>query len=175
MTAYLTATQARSLGTNLPGLTPLWSLNDTTLDATLVLATMDIDALTFQGRKLLSAQELAFPRVPYGVPLDRLYDGGPTDPVDPLMQGGLVWDWDAVNNVAVVPPEVLMAVLYQAAWLLNPKYAARLENIRSGLAAQAIGTGSETLQKPGELDSEGLCDRATRYLKRFRLRSGRML
>jgi hypothetical protein len=68
--------------------------------------------------------------------------------------------------------------VYQCAWLLQPEYAARLEAIRSGLAAQSIGTAAETFIRAGEALSggfTGLSDRSSRIMQPYRLKTGEML
>lgn len=77
----------------------------------------------------------------------------------------------------MVPQNVLQAMIYQAAWLLNSSYASRLEDIRSGLIEQQIGTGHQQLAKASDMagGTVGLCDRAARIMEFYRLRSGRML
>ena len=178
MAAYLTTLEARTLAATLPGLAALLALDDAVLAATLELATLDVDtAQNYQGHKCDQNQKREFPRVAYGQPVEGQLIQVPA--LVPMTPDTVIWDWDPAANAgvgaAVVPDKVLLACLYQAAWLLNPKYAARLENIRSGLASQGIGTASESLQKPGEMDQTGLCDRAARIMNKYRLRSGRML
>ena len=156
----------------------LSALADDALDLVLMTATLDIDnAMRFQGRKYDPDQEREFPRVPRGQTPNQ-FGSAISDPIPyPSPLGRIeVWDWDPANDVPIVPQKVLIAVLFQAAWLMQPQYAQRLEDIRSGLAAQAIRTSHEMNIKSGEAAAggfSGLGDRAQRIMDFYRLKTGR--
>lgn len=180
MAAYLTVTEAPSLAANMPGTTALLVLVDDAMAALLLLASLDIDvAFKYQGRKFNGElQEREFPRIPYGTIrqtpgiINTYYPGTAPTPK--------IWDWDPLANGgqggAVVPPTVQYATIWQAVWLLQPQFAARLEAIQSGLKQQSIGTASETfaglLEVPGGFS--GLGDRAARMLNKYRIRTGQL-
>lgn len=186
--SYLAAADARTLAASVPsslaGMAQLLALSDAALATTLALASMDIDrAMRYQGRKydMSGAQMLEFPRVPYPEDAWQGFQPYPGAAFPPWLQnsaGPFVWDWDSVNEVAIVPQNVQLATLFQAAYLMLPEFADRLEKIRSGLAGQRTGTGQEMYIKAGEAvpgGFTGLCDRSSRIMHFYRIRSGRML
>ena len=187
MTSYLTAADARTMAASLmtlPGMAALLAKDDATLAGVLLTASGDIDvAFRYQGRKYdlsvdpttnLPVQDREFPRLPYGQPIN-VYGVQLPSPV-PLTPDCVIWDWDGTK--AIVPVNVKLACLYQAAWLMQPEFAQRLENIRSGLVSQDTGPVREMTIKSGEAAAggfSGLGDRASRIMILYRLRSGRML
>ncbi len=171
--AYLDVASARSIGVTLPGLTALLAKSDEDLAVLLFAASIDLDAaMPYQGVKYSADQLREFPRyqratdcIEVITPLEAYYGGVP------------VWDWDNDTNTATVPDQVKIACIYQAASLLDPSNQRRLEAIRSGLAGTSIGSLSETYMKPTDLPGglTGLCDKAQRYMDRYRLRTGPLL
>lgn len=176
--AYLGAAEARTLGASLPGLTTLLTQSDDDLAILLYAASLDIDAaMPYQGVKYDTTdggQERQFPR--YKRVVDRSRLTTPSEASSSLPGAG-VWDWDSDANTAVVPNQVKIACLYQAASLLNESFQSRLEAIRSGMASQSVGSMSESYLKPADLPGglTGLCDKAQRYMDKYRLRTAEML
>jgi len=161
--AYLTAIEFRTLAAGMmavTGIAALLAMDDYTLDTVLWTASMDIDAaMRYQGEKYAANQPLEFPRRPYG-----------SNPI--------VWDWDDNAGRAVFPFNVKLACANQAAWLQQPKFAKRMEDIRSGLASQSIGTASESYVKAADIVAggfTGLGDRTMRLMERYLLTTGRLL
>lgn len=170
--AYLDVPEARSLGATLPGadLAALLAKSDDELAVLLLGASIDIDAaMPYQGAKYAAGQVRQFPRV------SRVVDPDPRSGSTPT--GADVWDWDDQTQTAVVPIAVKTACLYQAASLLDETHRARLDAIRSGLAAQRVGSLSESYLKPADLPGglNGLCDRAQRLMDPYRLRTAELL
>jgi|GEM_PF-4215142 len=163
--------------TAMPGMTALLAKSDTELAALCLAATLDIDsAMPYQGVRYDSAQEREFPRYANSLGNARRMADYQQSPVGTWVSG--IWDWDAEADVAVVPANVKLATLLQAASILtNPALRERLEAIRSGLAAQSIGSLCETYLAPASIPGglTGLCDRAQKLMDRYRLRSGGLL
>lgn len=176
--SYLTIDEARDYLAALPGLTALAALEDEALGLQLSLASIDLDAsMRFQGRKVDARQVREFPRVAYGRALNDQRVGVVVNGLGSIPTDAVVWDWDEAGTTPVVPEAIKIAALYQAAWLLKPELAGRLEAIRSGLASQGIGSASESYLKPGDLGNAvtGLSDRAARILEKYRLKTGKLL
>ncbi len=198
--AYMAVDEAVALAAGLvgtaPGVDTFLAKDSATQAAMLLGASLDIDALRYQGCKFDPPPGIAndggqvreFPRLPdgllgawgrfggMGVWPGYYWAGG----LPGVFSGEMPWDWDPTANDgaggAVVPLVVKQAVIYQCAWLCQPKYMKRLEAIKSGLAAQAIGSASETYAaKMGTFVSDGLCDRASRMLAKYLLKTGRIL
>lgn len=176
--SYLTVVAARELGASLPGLTTLLAKTDEQLAVLLFASSLDIDAaMPYQGCKYDTSGEQVreFPR----------YQRVATSYESLAMSQGVaipgagvgVWDWDSDTDTAVVPDQVKIACLYQAASLCDDAFRGRLDAIRSGLASQSVGSMSESYLKPSDLPGglTGLCDRAQRLLDRYRLRSAPLL
>jgi len=185
--AYCVPSEARGLMASIPAalLGTLATQTDTQLAMLLATASEDIDAtMPYQGRKYDPTQLREFPRIDAS-PSARQYPPAPPSINDPSFYvfGGsptFIFDWDpAAGNgagAAVVPNKVKIATIFQAAWLLRPEYAARLEGIHSGLIEQSIGTGRETYVKKGDTGFSGLGKRAEQMMdKNYRRRSGRLL
>ena len=173
--AYLDVPGARTLGATLPQLTALLAKTNDELAVLLLAASLDLDAaMPYQGVRYEADQAREFPR--YQRAVDRTQIHTPSETL-----GGAVgiWDWDDPSGAAVVPDRVKIACLYQAASLLDPSFQRRLDAIRGGLASQSIGSMSESYLKPtdlpGGLSGGGLCDRAQRYMNKYRLRSAPLL
>jgi hypothetical protein len=174
--SYLLRGDADYLASMLPAsMLTAWLSASATADAksrALEQASSDVDAAgPFQGRKYVTSQIRAFPRVAYE-----------TLPAGYVQQGrtGLadtVWDWDEATNAAVVPMDVKQAVLYQANAILAGGRGRIQEAIHGGLASQSVGGMSESY-RPGGSVTDGLgvvCQPAAALLSRYRLRTGRLL
>ncbi|MCC6681504.1 MAG: hypothetical protein IT445_11440 [Phycisphaeraceae bacterium] len=182
--SYLTVAEAREWGASLPGtgVTTLMAKTDEQLGVLLFAASLDIDAaMPYQGVKYDASgdQVREFPRYQRVVTSQQ-----PAPPEWAVGQGlalpvaGIgVWDWDSDTDTAVVPDQVKIACLYQAASLCDESFQGRLDAIRSGLASQSVGSMSESYLKPTDLPGglSGLCDRAQRLMDRYRLRSAPLL
>lgn len=177
---YLTLSAAATIAASLPGL-PKWkAAADADRQAALILATWDIDAGgPWQGRKYALEQVLEFPRVAYehamAVPLSGL--------LSPTVDGGgaTVWDWDSDAGQAIVPADVQRACLYQAEAILAGSIDKVLDDQSLGIASQSVGSISVSYRDPAQvaaaigLVSSGLCRRAAMLMKKYALRSGRIL
>jgi len=177
MDRYLTtAAEGRTLAAGLPGLDAVLALDDDAFLGLATLASIDIDAaMAYQGQKFditPGAQQREFPRIPYpenvGDWRSRMQFGF----IGWTFSEDQIWDWDMATKTAIVPPEVKVACLYQMAWLLQPKFAARLEAIRSGLTDQKIGTASESMADAG---SNGLGRRAHQIMAQYGRTTGKLL
>jgi hypothetical protein len=188
-TAYLIPSDARTLLAGLPAalVSQLSNQTDAQLISLLLTASQDIDVgMRYQGRKLLETQEREFPRLAYGpAPITRQFAMGYPGffgLVYPFSADTKIWELDLTGATsgtvtAIVPLNIKLATIWQAAWILQPQFAQRLENIRSGLASQQIGTGAEAYVKGADLSDgfTGLGSRAIQLVSKYRLRAGRML
>jgi hypothetical protein len=202
--AYLAVGEAISLATPwaavVPGMSAFLAKDSATQAAVLLWASLDIDGQKYQGCKFDPPPGIAndggqvreFPRLPDGL-MGAWRNGGGLGmwpgyywgSAVGMSTGGEIWDWDPTANdgqgAAVVPLTVKQACIFQAAWRCLPKYAKRLEAIKSGLVQQSIGTASETLgagtpsQGGGGMAMDGLCADASRLLADYLLKSGRIL
>lgn len=187
--AYLTVTEARSLGlalAKIPGanIDALMAEDDVAISAILLEASLDIDnAFPFQGCKydLTGAQIREFPRYANVGDYPSIIRT-PGERMGNMLWGFPgVWDWDATLNKGIVPDNVKRATMYQAGYLLDPKWRDRLDAIRSGVTSTKIGSFSEDYtargsHQPGGVGGvTGLCDRAQRLMERYRLKSGGLL
>jgi hypothetical protein len=169
-TPYLTESAADALAATLPAL-PAWSAATTPQkSAALVRATLDVDnAMPYQGRRYASDQERQFPRAPY--------DDAPgtTDSFDRDPRAS-AWDWDTATNAAVVPEDVLLAVLLQADANLAGDREARLSSQHDGVVYDQTGSLAESYkQTEGPGVTTGLCRAAWVLLRKYRLKSGGLL
>ena len=179
MTSYFTASNnadADAIAALLPAaLIPAYlALSDATAKADLLAAaSYDIDtACRFQGRKYdVISQVLEFPRVAYESSTRILPNTGPV-PIASAWSD-VVWDFDPVALVAVVPAKVLMAVIYQANYLAGGEDS-RVNDQFVGLKGERVGSLSAEYG-PSEAMKTGLCRRAWQLVKRYRLQSGRLL
>ncbi len=174
--SYLESTDARELAGSLPELTALLAKTDDELDVLLYAASLDLDAaMPYQGVRYEADQAREFPR--YQRVLGLGYGVLDTSTINQTSSWPGVWDWDIDTDAAIVPLQVKIACLYQAASLLNPGFRSRLEAIRSGLAGQSVGSMSESYLPPGSVPGglTGLCDKAQRYMDKYRLRTAPML
>ena len=188
--AYTIPAEARQLAKAIPTTLrgSLLNLSDDDLAAMLALASDDIDAAgRYQGRKYDPTQIREFPRIDAS-PSARQFPPAPPSINDPSFYvfGGsptFIFDWDpnagGGAGAAVVPQRVKMAAIHQVLWLMQPKFAKRLEAIRSGLTGVRTGSAEESYRasaaNAGEIGHDGLGNRAANMLKKYRLMTGRML
>lgn len=144
--------------------------------ASLLEATRRIDAaMRYQGRKYELDQVLEFPRVPYeSGSIGRQLAGPPYPPNTQIPL--VIWDWDANNDVAVVPAVVKRACLLEANSILDGRRDDALDAQARGLASQSIGSASEsyTQASAGQGAQATLCRQAMQLMDFYRLRSGPM-
>lgn len=167
--AYLTVAAGDSLAATLPALTA-WSAADAPTKArALERASLDVDeAMPYQGRKYDLSQVNQFPRVPYDDALVGAAAGGSAPPS--------VWDWDAERNAATVPDDVLLAVVVQADANLAGEREPRLSAQHDGVVYDLTGSVAESYkQTEGPGVATGLCRPAWMLLRKYRLKSGRVL
>ena len=165
--SYLSVAAADALAAALPGLAA-WAAADAPTKATaLARASLDVDgAMTYQGCKYDAGQVLQFPRLPDGAAAT----------VPAARQGSGVWDWDPGLNAAVVPEDVLLAVVLQADANLAGDREARLAAQHDGVVYDLTGSVAESYkQTEGPGVATGLCRPAWVLLRKYRLRSGRVL
>lgn len=182
---YLTLAEALALATSLLGVTAWTAAGAVAQNAALAAATFDLDnAQHYQGRKYDLAQVLEFPRVAYesgrGIgPGFGWPTGAGTSGSGCGLVGAVVWDWDSVNNVAIVPQRVKVACLYQANSRLDGKRAAALDKLFRGLKGEATGSLSESFDLATVLAATGgaidLCRDAVAMMRPYILRQGRIL
>jgi hypothetical protein len=125
--------------------------------------------MPYQGRKYGPAQVNQFPRVPY--------DGdAPAGPPGNPGRLPAVWDWDAALNAPAVPEDVLLAVLIQADANLAGEREPRLAAQHDGVVYDLTGSVAESYkQTQGPGVSTGLCRAAWVLLRKYRLKSGKLL
>ncbi len=154
--SYLSVAEAADVAGTLLGLDAFAAADDARAAAALSEATATIDAQRWQGGKLDAAQLRAFPRRPYG--------------------DGTRWDRLLVGGVEVdaVPFAILQAAVVEADALLAGAAAAR-ERRQQGLASQSRGPMSESYAAPAAGGIPQLCQRAETFVRRYRLKSGRLL
>lgn len=193
-TSYLTGPAAVTRAANLPTLKYEWAAAGVaTLPAVLsalLEASKRIDrAFPFQGAKYDSRQSNEFPRLPDGVmsPYGR-FGVAPGAVVRPLAPGerllpARVWDWDpAANNGAggaVVPDDVLDAVVIEADAILGGDAHTARRDARDGLTGQGIAGASESYSNSGEAGGGGqelsICARSRDLVRQYRARTGRLM
>lgn len=145
------------------------SSDQQTLD--LQQASMDVDrGMRYQGRKYALDQINEFPRVPHEVDFPRLpYQCADVPLVNDL--SNQIWDWDPVNLVAVVPQNVLTAVLYQANFIESGGDAA-LDDQYSGVTSEGAGSVHKSYDRKNPANETGLCRRAFQMLRFYQLQTG---
>lgn len=167
--SYLTPAEADAIAATLPALAAWTAASSPEKTTALERASLDVDnAMPYQGRKYASDQVNQFPRIPF----DDLPGGSGFD-ADP--RAG-VWDWDTNANQAVVPPAVLAAVLVQADANLSGARDARLAAQHDGVVYDQTGSVAESYKltkAPGV--TTGLCRTAWVLLRKYRLKSGKLL
>jgi hypothetical protein len=166
--AYLTVAAADELGATLPALAAWSAATSPDKARALERASIDVDgAMPYQGRKYDPGQVNQFPRVAYDEPPTTGAAGA---------GGGLpdaVWNWDAALGAAVVPEDVLLAVVLQADANLAGEREPRLAAQHDGVVYDLTGSIAESYkytQGPGV--STGLCRAAWVLLRKYRLKSG---
>lgn len=169
--SYLTVAAADELAATLPTLAAWSAATSPNKARALERASIDVDgAMPYQGRKYDPAQVNQFPRVPY--------DNSPPNAA-PVVGGSgsaSVWDWDASLNEAVAPEDVLLAVVLQADANLAGEREPRLSAQHDGVVYDLTGSVAESYkytQGPGV--STGLCRAAWVLLRKYRLKSGKIL
>lgn len=168
-TAYLTHTDADALAATLPALAAWNAASSDDKTSALLRASLDIDnAMPYQGRRYASDQKNQFPRVPYDEPPTT--SGFDCDP------RGSVWDWDSEADEAVVPGDVLLAVVLQADAILAGDREPRLAAQHDGVVYDQTGSVAESYkQTEGPGVTSGLCREAWMLLRKFRIKSGKLL
>ena len=168
-TPYLTTIAADAIAATLPAL-PAWSAASTPQKtAALLRATLDVDnAMAYQGRRYAAGQERQFPRAPY--------DDPPGTAGFDRDARASVWDWDAGANAAVVPEDVLLAVLLQADANLAGDRESRIAAQHDGVVYDQTGSLAESYkQTEGPGVTTGLCRAAWVLLRKYRVKSGALL
>jgi hypothetical protein len=170
--AYLTVAAADGLAATLPALAA-WSAADAPTKAkALERASVDVDrAKPYQGRKYDADQLNEFPRAPY--------DGASAAGSAGAVRAGAapaVWDWDRQASEAVVPEDVLIAVVFQADAELAGTREARLAAQHDGVVYDLTGSLAESYkQTEGPGVATGLCRPAWVLMRKYRLKSGQVL
>lgn len=178
--SYLSLAEGDALAAAYPGLAKYVAAGSDVREAAMLLASSDVDVSSrWQGRKYDPLQVREFPRLAYADGCaDRLHVSTPAW-IGVIGCGGVVWDWDATTQMAIVPGDVKLAVLYQANAIIDGKLAAAKEEQAIGIASKAAGSVSVSFRDPAALAAvgglDGLCDRASRLMKRFVLRTGQLL
>ena len=167
--AYISQSEADAYATAEVDAAAWTALSSAQKVATLRRATDEIDSSRWQGRKydISGAQDRAFPRVYDETLLEAT--GYPTRLGG---QGCGVWDWRLGDNAPVVPPAVKRACWLQALSIAQGSREERLSDRHDGVSGQSAGGMSEQYA-PGEMNV--LCPRAWTLLKRYRLRTGRLV
>ena len=89
-----------------------------------------------------------------------------------LAAGRWVWDWDQPTGLPVVPPDVMRATFLQALSIAQGTREDRLNDRHDGITSQSALRVSESYSS--EL-IDILCLRARTLMRRFRLRTGRIV
>jgi len=176
--SYLMLAEADAMAASLPTVGRYSAGDATTRQQWLAMATVRFDASRrWQGRKFDPAQTLEFPRVPHPHALPYGWPQGlPAGGCGPL--GSLdVWDWDATNQVAVVPPAIKLAVLFEANSIALGNRDAIVEAIASGLTMSQTGSLMEQYRQAnnGQAEIPPLCRDAEMIAKKYALRTGGIL
>jgi hypothetical protein len=156
--------------------------NATAQDQWLTAGSWDIDkAKKYQGRRIDPVNQVnEFPRLAYVAP-NRIFPLSTAIAVpwvSPL-QGDIVWDWDNVNLVTVVPQDVLLAVVYQANYLAGGE-SKRVDDQFKGVKEQHANGAGESYSNPvgaGKSDAlrTGLCRKSHKLMERFFVADGRIV
>ena len=173
--SYMTLTEADALAASIPGLTA-WAAATTAAKTTaLNRASDDIDAaMPYQGRPYDAEQDRQFPRLAYEG--HDVGAGAAAAGAVPALD--IVWDWDETTDEAVVPQDVLMAVLYQADANLAGAREARLSAQHDGVVYDlntTTGDAESYKRTTGPGVTTGLCRPAWMLMRKYRLRSGKLL
>lgn len=177
--SYCTLSQANTIANALPGLASFKAATDDAKTAALLLASQDIDAAgPWQGRRydMSTDQLLEFPRVAYESSFPGNSQGATGNSC-----ADVVWDLDA-DGEAVVPAEVMRACVYQADAIIDGGLEETIESLWTAVASESVGSVSVSYRDPAAIAAalgasplDGLCARAARMLKKYTLRTGRLL
>jgi hypothetical protein len=138
-------------------------------------ASLDIDdGMRFQGRKYDPTQLQEFPRIAYESNA-RVRPQGIVPYVLPPSPTDTVWDWNATTQTPVVPPRVLQAVIYQADWILNGTGEERASEQHAGVTSQQVAGAMEAYDLKHRGADSSLGRRAWNLLRKYELRTGRMV
>ncbi len=143
--------------------------------ALLLQASDDVDrAMRYQGRRYDStAQATEFPRVAYE-PSNAVLPNVGSLGVGGGAWGSTVWDYDVATGLPVVPPAVLAAVLYQAAYLAAGE-GDDADDQHRGIRGRGTGSVRQEADLANRFNESGLCRRAWRQVWRYRLTGGRLM
>lgn len=179
---YLLSAEGLVLAASMLNVSYFLGAASATQSAALAAATADIDtAIRYQGRRVdMVAQLTEFPRVAYeSNTASASYNYVGPLATNMLPGGNTVWDWDSVNQMAVIPDRVKRACILQANSRLDPVRLATLDRAASGLTSQKIGSAAETYDIAQMIAASGgslaLCREAAALMNFYRIRQGRML
>jgi hypothetical protein len=182
MPSYFTSsTDSDAIAATLPAaLLPFYNAADSDAKTTaLELASWHVDqAYRWQGRKYAdynlsdAPQPLEFPRVAYESDRQGVHNRVGAYDINASWIPDMIWDWDEVNMVPVVPEHILRAVVFEADSILGGRRTNRQDAIHDGVAAQSIGGASESY-RDGE--APALCREADRLVQKYRLKQGKLL
>lgn len=160
--SYLSVDEANALADALPGLATWKASTADAKAAALAGATQEVDdAMPYQGRRYVADQPLAFPRVSD--------DSGAAEAAE-------IWDWDSAGAAAVTPMDVRRAVLHQADSILDGSRSDRIDRQHDGVVYDLTGTLAESYKSTsGPGVATGLCRAAYVLMRKYRLRSGRLV
>ena len=166
--SYLTVAAADELAAALPALAAWSAATPPAKARALERASIDVDgAMPYQGRRYDPRQVNQFPRVAY----DDAPAAAPGHDPRPT-----VWDWDAALNAPAVPEDVLLPVVIQADANLAGEREPRLAAQHDGVVYDQTGSVAESYkQTEGPGVTTGLCRAAWVLLRKYRLKSGRIL
>jgi hypothetical protein len=176
--AYLDVTGGDALASTFPAATlaSYTAASSASKAAALLLASIDIDSMRYQGRKYDpdgtvtgTVQEREFPRI--SADHGRYAAGYEATGIGTY---GQVWDWDTETSTAVVPDQVKLACLYQADSILKGDRDERLAAIHDGVAGQATGSQNESYRADAR-EARALCRRAWALMEKYRLEGGQLL
>ncbi|MGN6724305.1 MAG: DnaT-like ssDNA-binding protein [Tepidisphaeraceae bacterium] len=171
--SYLMLAEADAMAASLPKLDSYKAADATGRQQLLAGATMRVDASRrWQGRKYHHDQTLEFPRIPH--PRYMPIQNGYVQPVSPSYTR--VWDWDAVNKVAIVPTRIKLAVLYEADAMGDGERDRIVAAVSAGLTAMNTGSLSEQYRQlnAGQADVAPLCPQAENLVRSYRLQTGEL-
>ncbi len=165
-TGYLNTSDADALAATLLDVASYLAATGANKQKALNQASMEIDrAMSYQGRKIDPEQAMAFPRIAYESPIDSSLFAEVPGTVQ------TVWDWDDDAGEAVVPEDVLVAVVYQANSILAADREERLNAQHDGVTSH----GADGLMETYAANAPILCRRSYFIMVRYRLKTGRMI
>lgn len=172
---YNTLASADELADEMPNLTAWAAATDAAKGDALKLARFRVDrAHRYQGRRYLANQRVEFPRIAYddGSAVRQDYQSALSTSAP-----STIWDWDEVNEIAVVPLDVKLAELFEANSILAADRDRIADAIANGLKSQSTGSLSETYDRLPRSSSGAplLCRDAEMLMQRYRAASGRLL